>query len=89
MNLKDKYTEILAIFQNAKLPKDNMHLYLDELYKMAYNSISKIDDYYLHMELIDNQNTVLKKMKEYHLELLQYYVFIQRENFGYTSRIYS
>lgn len=76
VNLKDKYTQILAIFQNTTLQTNGFVVYFHELYKKAYPLFTEIEKFY--MDALQSETTVcqeiLMKMEKLHVtELVRHF----------------
>lgn len=78
VNLKDKYTQILAIFQKTTLPADGFVFYFHELYREVYPLFTDIEKFYIYMDALQSETTVcqeiLMKMEKLHVtELVRHF----------------
>lgn len=78
VNLKDKYTQILAIFQKTTLPADGFVFYFHELYREVYPLLTDIEKFYIYMDALQSETTVcqeiLMKMEKLHVtELVRHF----------------
>jgi hypothetical protein len=78
VNIKEKYTEILRIFQEKNKESLEEHEYFHILYRKTHKIFSEVEKYYLYKDAIQDETTVcqeiLMKMEKIHVtELVRHY----------------